>query len=150
MTWSYLCFYFCFCTDWAGHLREIAVPLKKCSHSALFIGLRRQQGEIIQEGRQFDIRGTVDEFRFLLFMYVLWRPGMDIYISHVCKKHIPLYVFADGHKRTRLPKVINQHPFEKGFSDISGSKCEIEKDMEDVVKKLKGMHLEASTSTKEM
>ncbi|KAL6334901.1 hypothetical protein AAG906_023706 [Vitis piasezkii] len=47
---------------------------KQCSHCAFFMGLQRKEGEIIQEGQQFDIRGTVDEFRHSINMYMFWKP----------------------------------------------------------------------------
>ncbi|KVI05950.1 Nucleotidyltransferase, class I, C-terminal-like protein, partial [Cynara cardunculus var. scolymus] len=87
---------------------EYSDPLKQCSHSAFFMGLQRKQGEVIQEGQQFDIRGTVDEFRHSVNMYVFWRPGMEIYVSHVRRKQIPSYVFPDGFRRTRLPRLVSQ------------------------------------------
>lgn len=55
----------------------------------------------MQEGQQFDIRGTVDEFKQDVSMYSYWRPGMDIYVFHVRRKQIPGYVFPEGYKRQR-------------------------------------------------
>ncbi|XP_043720218.1 nuclear poly(A) polymerase 4-like isoform X2 [Telopea speciosissima] len=78
---------------------------KQCSHCAFFMGLQRKQGVRVQEGQQFDIRGTVDEFRHSVNMYKLWKPGMEIYVSHVRRKQIPLYVFPDGYRRPRPPRV---------------------------------------------
>ncbi|GAA0165241.1 mRNA polyadenylation factor [Lithospermum erythrorhizon] len=72
---------------------------KQCSHSAFFMGLQRKEGEVIQEGQQFDIRGTVDEFKHQINSYSYWIPGMEIYVSHVRRKQIPYYVFPEGHKR---------------------------------------------------
>ncbi|XP_071686226.1 nuclear poly(A) polymerase 4-like isoform X2 [Rutidosis leptorrhynchoides] len=89
---------------------EYIDPSKQCSHSAFFMGLQRKQGEIVEEGQQFDIRGTVDEFRHSVNMYMCWRPGMEIYVSHVRRRQIPLYVFPDGYKRTRVPRVVNHRP----------------------------------------
>lgn len=91
---------------------EYSDPSKQCSHSAFFMGLQRKQGEVILEGQQFDIRGTVDEFRHSVNMYVFWRPGMEIYVSHVRRKQIPLYVFPDGLKPSRMPRNLTsqQHP----------------------------------------
>ncbi|XP_071734209.1 nuclear poly(A) polymerase 4-like isoform X2 [Rutidosis leptorrhynchoides] len=89
---------------------EYVDPSKQCSHSAFFMGLQRKQGEIVEEGQQFDIRGTVDAFRHSVNMYMCWRPGMEIYVSHVRRKQIPLYVFPDGYKRIRVPRVVNQQP----------------------------------------
>ncbi|KAJ8555507.1 hypothetical protein K7X08_013003 [Anisodus acutangulus] len=74
---------------------------KPCPHCAFFMGLQRKQGVKVQEGQQFDIRGTVDEFKQDVSMYAYWRPGMDIYVSHVRRKQIPPYVFPDGYKRPR-------------------------------------------------
>lgn len=77
---------------------------KQCEHSAFFMGLQRKQGEIVQEGQQFDIRETVDEFRHSVNMYMFWKPGMDIYVSHVRRRQIPSYVLPNGYKRTRPSK----------------------------------------------
>ena len=65
------------------------------------MGLQRKEGEVIQQGQQFDIRGTIDEFRHSVNMYILWKPGMDIYVSHVRREQIPCYVFPDGYKPSR-------------------------------------------------
>ncbi|GJY15201.1 nuclear poly(A) polymerase 4-like protein isoform X1 [Tanacetum coccineum] len=89
---------------------EYVDPSKQCSHSAFFMGLQRKQGEIVQEGQQFDIRGTVDEFRHSVNMYMFWKPGMEIYVSHVRRKQIPLYVFPNGYKRSRASRITNQQP----------------------------------------
>ncbi|XP_024972517.1 nuclear poly(A) polymerase 4-like isoform X2 [Cynara cardunculus var. scolymus] len=97
-------------------------PSKQCSHSAFFMGLQRKQGEVIQEGQQFDIRGTVDEFRHSVNMYMFWRPGMEIYVSHVRRKQIPLYVFPDGYKRTRVPRLVNLQPSDKSSLE-NGEVC---------------------------
>lgn len=89
---------------------EYVDPSKQCSHNAFFMGLQRKQGEIVQEGQQFDIRGTVDEFRHSVNMYMFWKPGMEIYVSHVRRKQIPLYVFPTGYKRSRASRIMNQQP----------------------------------------
>ncbi|KAJ4959103.1 hypothetical protein NE237_026214 [Protea cynaroides] len=80
---------------------EYVDSLKQCAHCAFYMGLQRKQGLKVQEGQQFDIRGTVDEFRHSVNMYVFWKPGMEIYVSHVRRKHIPSYVFPDGCRRPR-------------------------------------------------
>ncbi|XP_022715040.1 nuclear poly(A) polymerase 4-like isoform X2 [Durio zibethinus] len=71
---------------------------KPCAHCAFFMGLQRKEGEKIQEGQQFDIRGSVDEFRLSINMYMFWKPGMEIYVSHVRRKQLPAYVFPNGYK----------------------------------------------------
>ncbi|KAG6644030.1 nuclear poly(A) polymerase 4-like [Carya illinoinensis] len=77
---------------------------KPCSHCAFFMGLQRKEGVRGQEGQQFDIRGTVDEFRQEINMYMFWKPGMDIFVSHVRRKQLPAFVFPDGYKRSRLSR----------------------------------------------
>lgn len=99
---------------------EYADTSKPCAHSAFFMGLQRKEGVRGQEGQQFDIRGTVDEFRQEINMYVYWKPGMEIYVSHVRRKQLPAFVFPDGYKRTRMPRHLG-HPVEKIGDDTT--KC---------------------------
>lgn len=80
---------------------------RPCSHCAFFMGLQRKEGVRGQEGQQFDIRGTVDEFRQDVNMYMFWKPGMDIYVSHVRRKQLPTFVFPDGYKRPRLSRHVS-------------------------------------------
>jgi poly(A) polymerase len=86
---------------------EYADPSRQCAHCAFFMGLSRKEGVKIQEGQQFDIRGTVDEFRHEISMYMFWKPGMELAVSHVRRKQIPAYVFPEGHRRYRPPRHVN-------------------------------------------
>ncbi|KAI4337525.1 hypothetical protein L6164_015930 [Bauhinia variegata] len=86
---------------------EYADSSKPCPHSAFFMGLQRKEGVRGQEGQRFDIRGTVDEFRQEINMYLYWKPGMEIYVSHVHRKQLPAFLFPDGYKRTRISRHIN-------------------------------------------
>ncbi|KAJ6815890.1 nuclear poly(A) polymerase 4-like [Iris pallida] len=86
---------------------------KQCSHCAFFMGLQRKQGVRVEEGQQFDIRGTVDEFRHSVNMYMFWKPGMEIYVSHVRRKQIPSFVFPEGYKRPRPSKLTSPEKVEK-------------------------------------
>ncbi|KAI8529602.1 hypothetical protein RHMOL_Rhmol12G0237700 [Rhododendron molle] len=81
---------------------------KQGSHCAFFMGLQRKQGEVVQEGQQFDIRGTVDEFKNSVNMYMFWKPGMEIHVSHLLRKQIPLYVLPEGYRRTRPQRLTNE------------------------------------------
>ncbi|KAH9301128.1 hypothetical protein KI387_012711, partial [Taxus chinensis] len=92
------------------------LKLERC---AFFMGLQRKQGVPIQEGQQFDIRLTVDEFKQSVGRYIYWKPGMDIYVSHVRRKQIPLYVFPGGVRRTRSSRVPNQ----TGKTSPGGVEC---------------------------
>ncbi|XP_022146701.1 nuclear poly(A) polymerase 4-like isoform X2 [Momordica charantia] len=78
---------------------------KPCAHCAFFMGLQRKQGEIIQEGQQFDIRATVEEFKHSVNMYMFWKPGMEIFVSHVRRRQIPPFVFPEGHRRSRASRL---------------------------------------------
>ncbi|KAE9609124.1 putative polynucleotide adenylyltransferase [Lupinus albus] len=99
---------------------EYADTLKPCAHSSFFMGLQRKEGVRGQEGQQFDIRGTVDEFRHEINMYAYWKPGMEVYVSHVRRKQLPAFVFPDGYRRTRIPRHMG-HLAEK--ADENATKC---------------------------
>lgn len=86
---------------------------KKGSHCAFFMGLQRRQGEVVQEGQQFDIRATVDEFKKSVYMYNMWKPEMEIHVSHLLRKRIPLYVLPEGYRRTRPQRLSSEQLAEK-------------------------------------
>nr|XP_018673661.1 PREDICTED: nuclear poly(A) polymerase 4-like isoform X1 [Musa acuminata subsp. malaccensis]XP_018673662.1 PREDICTED: nuclear poly(A) polymerase 4-like isoform X1 [Musa acuminata subsp. malaccensis] len=97
---------------------------RQWSHCAFFMGLQRKQGVKIQEGQQFDIRGTVDEFRHEVNMYMFWKPRMEIYVSHVRRKQLPSYVFPVGHKRPRPSRPIGQQLIDKTSGEDSCDECQ--------------------------
>lgn len=74
-------------------------------HCCFFMGLQRKQGMPIQEGEQFDIRVTVDDFRHSVKMYTLWKPGMEINVSHIKRRSIPSFVFPGGVRPPRTTKM---------------------------------------------
>ncbi|KAH1237842.1 Nuclear poly(A) polymerase 2 [Glycine max] len=94
---------------------EFVDTSRQCAHCAFFMGLHRKEGEVVQEGQQFDIRGTVEEFRHSVNMYMFWKPGMEIYVSHVRRRQIPCYVFPDGYKRSRPSRPTSQFENCKSF-----------------------------------
>ncbi|XP_052875543.1 nuclear poly(A) polymerase 4-like isoform X2 [Gossypium arboreum] len=103
---------------------------KPCAHCAFFMGLQRKHGEIVQEGQQFDIRGSVDEFRHSINMYMFWKPGMEIYVSHVRRKQLPAYVYPDGCERSRNLHLTPEQPSYNmsrnngvAYQAESGEKC---------------------------
>ncbi|GAB2269340.1 Nuclear poly(A) polymerase 4 [Dionaea muscipula] len=78
---------------------------KRRANCAVFMGLQSKQevgGKIVQ---QFDIRLTIDEFKRSMLMYSYWKPGMDLFVSHVRRRNIPAYVLPDGYIRPRLSRV---------------------------------------------
>ncbi|KAK4423517.1 Nuclear poly(A) polymerase 1 [Sesamum alatum] len=65
-------------------------------HHSYFMGLRRKQGSNPQEGEQFDIRMTVEDFKRDVYAYSFWKPTMWIHVCHVKRKDIPNFVFPGG------------------------------------------------------
>ncbi|XP_048443630.1 nuclear poly(A) polymerase 1 [Pyrus x bretschneideri] len=74
-------------------------------HSSFFMGLQRKQGVPVAEGEQFDIRGTVEEFKNAVNLYMLLKRGMEIRVSHVKRRNIPNFVFPGGVRPLRPSKV---------------------------------------------
>ncbi|KAG5535402.1 hypothetical protein RHGRI_023234 [Rhododendron griersonianum] len=94
-------------------LKQIAESSKALIPQTKQYQLRRKQGEVVQEGQQFDIRGTVDEFKNSVNMYMFWKPGMEIHVSHLFRKQIPLYVLPEGYRRTRPQRLTSEQHQEK-------------------------------------
>ncbi|KAL3529230.1 hypothetical protein ACH5RR_008552 [Cinchona calisaya] len=80
------------CHPHPGDFSDKSRPLYCC----YFMGLQRKQGVPTNEGEQFDIRLTVDEFKHNVGMYSLWKPGMEIRVSHVKQRNLPGFVFPGG------------------------------------------------------
>lgn len=74
-------------------------------HCSYFMGLQRKQGVPVSEGEQFDIRLTVEEFKNSVNVYTLWKPGMEIRVSHVKRRNIPTFVFPGGVRPSRPSKI---------------------------------------------
>ncbi|XP_058086533.1 nuclear poly(A) polymerase 2-like [Magnolia sinica] len=64
---------------------------KQC-HCACYIGLKRKEGTRTEQVKPFDIRAAVEEFKELVYMCVMWRPGMDLNIAHIRRKQIHSHV----------------------------------------------------------
>ncbi|XP_028083615.1 nuclear poly(A) polymerase 1-like isoform X1 [Camellia sinensis] len=77
-------------------------------HCCYFMGLQREQGVQAKEGKQFDIRLTVEEFKHAVGMYTLWKPGMEIHVSHVKRRNIPNFVFPGGIQPPRHSKLAGE------------------------------------------
>ncbi|KAK4791206.1 hypothetical protein SAY86_031619 [Trapa natans] len=96
------------------------------------MGLQRKQGEKVEEGQQFDIRGTVDEFRHSVNMYTFWKRGMEIFVFHVRRRQIPSYVFPEGYKRVRSRASATHQGGKTSSDDGDGSRqLKRKKDLED-------------------
>ncbi|KAM7276990.1 hypothetical protein ACFE04_018856 [Oxalis oulophora] len=106
---------------------EYVDTTKQVPHSAFFMGLQRAEGVSGQDGQQFDIRGTVDEFKHDIESYSFWKPGMDIFVSHVRRRQLPTFVFPEGYsfKRSRPSK--QQQPNQAGSAEKHNKrKCDHE------------------------
>ncbi|XP_075104612.1 nuclear poly(A) polymerase 1 [Nicotiana tabacum] len=65
-------------------------------HHSYFMGLRRKQGTNPQQGEQFDIRLTVEDFKRDVYAYSFWTSSMWIHVCHVRRKDLPNFVFPGG------------------------------------------------------
>ncbi|CAL5215259.1 unnamed protein product [Lathyrus oleraceus] len=65
-------------------------------HCSYFMGLQLKQGVPAKEGEPFDIRLTIDEFKHVVNKYVGWKHGMNIFVTHVKRRDIPVFVFPGG------------------------------------------------------
>ncbi|KAK7370069.1 hypothetical protein VNO80_12123 [Phaseolus coccineus] len=74
-------------------------------HCSYFMGLQRKQGVPVRGGQQFDIRASVEEFKHSVNMYSLWKPGMDVHVSHVKRGSIHSFVFPDAVRPSQPSKV---------------------------------------------
>uniref|UniRef100_A0A7C9A5C5 polynucleotide adenylyltransferase n=1 Tax=Opuntia streptacantha TaxID=393608 RepID=A0A7C9A5C5_OPUST len=110
---------------------DLADPSRRCAHCAFFMGLQRKQGEVAQEGQQFDIRATVDEFRNSINMYAYWKPGMDICVSHVRRRLLPAFVFPEGYCRPRSSRPSNEQQSHRSSSpknEVGGKRKNVDED----------------------
>lgn len=97
---------------------EYSDPTIECAHCAFYMGLSRKEG-LKKRGQQFDIRGTVDEFMREIGMYSLWKPGMDLAVTHVHREQVPSYVFEQGYKKPCPTMHANQQEQSDGDGTFS-------------------------------
>ncbi|KAF8378660.1 hypothetical protein HHK36_030009 [Tetracentron sinense] len=89
------------CHPHPGDFSDKSTPFYCC----YFMGLQRNQGVPVHEGEQFDIRVTVEEFKNSVGMYALWKPGMEIHVSHIRRRNVPHFVFPGGVRPSRPARV---------------------------------------------
>ncbi|XP_058732461.1 nuclear poly(A) polymerase 1-like isoform X1 [Vicia villosa] len=65
-------------------------------HRSYFMGVQHKQEVPAKEGELFDIRQTLDEFKHSVNNYTQRKHGMDIFITHVKRRNIPVFVFPGG------------------------------------------------------
>lgn len=88
-------------------------------HCFYFMGLWRKQTTQTQEAEQFDIRGIVNEFKNTICAYQQWKEGMDIEVSHVKRKEIPLFVFPGGVRPSRSSRTAHKNSRTIPTCDVS-------------------------------
>jgi poly(A) polymerase len=93
-------------------------------HCFYFIGLWRKQTAQAQEAEQFDIRGIVNEFKSNIYAYQHWKEGMDIEVSHVKRREIPLFVFPGGVRPPRSFRTAHKNSRTVPACDVSAGQVE--------------------------
>lgn len=84
------------------HPNEYIDASKNGSNCSLFMGLQRKKGVIVEDRQKFDVSRAVDEFRHSVNSYSFMKSGMNIRLTHICRRQIPRYVFPIGYKQRRL------------------------------------------------
>ncbi|CAM0876108.1 unnamed protein product [Alopecurus aequalis] len=90
-------------------------------HRFYFMGLWRKQTAQPQEAEQFDIRGIVNEFKISVLAYLQRREGMDIEVSHVKRKDIPLFVFPGGVRPPRSSRTAGKNTRPVSRNDVTAN-----------------------------
>ncbi|TKW36260.1 hypothetical protein SEVIR_2G428900v4 [Setaria viridis] len=93
-------------------------------HCFYFMGLWRKQTVQAQEAEQFDIRGIVNEFKSNICAYQHWKEGMDIEVSHVKRREIPLFVFPGGVRPSRSSRTAHKNSRTVPACDVSAGQVE--------------------------
>lgn len=105
------------CHPYPGEFSDKSKPFRY----SYFMGLRRREGANPQEGEQFDMRMTVDDFKRDVYNYSDRKPGMLICVNHVKKKNIPSFVFPGGARPSPPPRVGgNSRQIQKSPGSSSG------------------------------
>uniref|UniRef100_A0A5B7C4M0 polynucleotide adenylyltransferase n=1 Tax=Davidia involucrata TaxID=16924 RepID=A0A5B7C4M0_DAVIN len=111
------------CHPYPGEFSDKSIPFHYC----YFMGLRRKQGANAQEGEQFDIRLTVEDFKHSVCMYTSWKTGMWIHVCHKRRKNIPHFVFPGGVWPRQPVKVAGESrsvPKPKGLNSLNADGAE--------------------------
>ncbi|GKB08053.1 nuclear poly(A) polymerase 1, partial [Tanacetum coccineum] len=76
-------------------------------HCSFFLGLQQKEGVPVNGSNKFDLRVTVDEFKASIGSgsFQSWKPGMEIYVTHIRRGDIPAFVFPGGIRPARATKV---------------------------------------------
>ncbi|XP_071685793.1 nuclear poly(A) polymerase 1-like isoform X1 [Rutidosis leptorrhynchoides] len=75
------------------------------SHCSYFLGLQRKENVPVNDAKKFDIRLTIAEFKDNVRSYSLWKPGMNINVTHIKCRDIPAFVFPGGIRPSRPTRV---------------------------------------------
>ncbi|KAI3407864.1 Polynucleotide adenylyltransferase [Psidium guajava] len=112
------------CHPYPGDFSDKSRPFHHC----YFMGLQRKPGVPVNEGEQFDIRLTVEDFKRSVNLYTLWKPGMEIHVCHVLRKNIPKFVFPGGVRPPRPAKAT--WDFRRAMEMKAASSSQVDKSSE--------------------
>lgn len=103
------------CHPYPGEFADKSRPF----HCCYFMGLQRNQDAQAKEGRQFDIRATVEDFKHSVGQFNFWKSGMWVNLTHIRRKNIPGFVFPNGVRPSHPVK--NGQVLERKSCDLDGS-----------------------------
>ncbi|KAL3501798.1 hypothetical protein ACH5RR_036247 [Cinchona calisaya] len=105
------------CHPYPGDFSDDSRP----RHHSYFVGLQRKQGCSAQEGQQFDIRWTVENFKHQVYRCSFMKSTMWINVCHVRQKSIPVFVFSGGVRHPSQPAEVADSSY--SGKRLSGHNC---------------------------
>eukprot|EP01018_Ginkgo_biloba_P015216 Gb_09222 [translate_table: standard] len=85
------------------HPRDFKDPSRP-HYRCFFVALQRREGAFNVHGQFIDISAVVSEFKEIVNKYRELNRSMNMYVTHVPRKGLPLFVFPGGVRPPRLPK----------------------------------------------
>ncbi|XBH68087.1 hypothetical protein VPH35_096340 [Triticum aestivum] len=111
-------------TNWKGwvesHLRTLVLKFERYTHEML---LAHPHPRDFSDGSRplhsFYFMGIVNEFKVAVLAYVHRREGIDIDVSHVKRKDIPLFVFSGGVRPRRSSRTAARNSRTVSRNDVT-------------------------------
>ncbi|KAJ8619723.1 hypothetical protein MRB53_028252 [Persea americana] len=99
-------------------------------HCCFFMGLQRKQGAPVNEVKLYDIRATVNDFTQLVGTYTMWKPGMEIQVSHVKQKNIPHFVFPGGARHFQVTVSVDGKSRKRKRVEVNVDRMSLKKELD--------------------
>lgn len=99
-------------------------------HCCFFMGLQRKQGAPVNEVKLYDIRATVNDFTQLVATYTMWKPGMEIQVSHVKQKNIPHFVFPGGARHFQVTVSVDGKSRKRKRVEVNVDRMSLKKELD--------------------